>query len=189
MERSEMKTMGPVFMIKCAINLVVALTLFCCGVSLVSIGWRTHAAEMWLGQSSVSLAGGILILLSIPPLLTLLNWANMHNNLHKPTASQARWELDHSAEPRKSLASSTDTTMVEVGPDAVGTDVESLPPLMPVPKKVGKEMLTATETEQIQVTMDGNPLDRWDGKGLPSLLELVPIDSVGQIRYSEADEK
>ena len=195
MERPETKTEmkregrnGPVYKIKCGINLLAALTLFCCGVSLVSIGWKTHAAKMWLGQSSVSLAGGILIFLSIEPLLTLLNWVNMHNDCHQPTASQARWELDHAAEPRKSLASSTDTTIVEVGLED-GDEVESLPPPMPVPKKVGQEMLRTTETEHIQVAMDGNPLDKWDGKGLPSLLELVPINSVGQIRYSEADEK
>ena len=157
MERSEMKkkregNKGPVFRIKCAINLVAALTLFCCGVALVSIGWRTHGAPMWLGPSSVSLAGGILILLSIPSLLTLLNWVNMHNDYHKPTASQARWELDHSAEPRKSLASSTDTTVGLEDGD------ESLPSAMPVPKKVGQEMLKATKTEHIQVAMERNPL-------------------------------
>ena len=196
MERPETKTEmkregrnGPVYMIKCSINLLAALTLFCCGVSLVSIGWKTHAAKMWLGQSSVSLAGGILILLSIDPLLTLLNWVNMHNDYHKPTASQARWELDHSAEPRKSLSSSIDTTNVEVGLED-SYEVGSLPPPpMPVPNKVGQEMLRTTKTEHIQVAMDGNPLGKWDGKGLPSLLELVPLDSVGQIQYSEADEK
>ena len=198
MERPEGKTEtkqegsnGPLYVIRCIVNFVAILILFCCGVALVSIGWRTHAAQMWLGHSSVSLAGGILILLSIDPLLTLLNWVNMHNNYHEPTASQARWELDHSAEPRKSLASSTDTTVVEVRLEDgdVSFSNESLPLPIPVPKMAGQEMLRATKTEHIQVAIDGNPLSRWDGKGLPSLLELVPIDSVGQIRYSEAEEK
>ena len=138
MERTEMETKregnkGPVFKIKCGINLLAVLILFCCGVALVSIGWRTHGAPMWLGPSSVSLAGGILILLSIPSLLTLLNWVNMHNDYHEPTASQARWELDYLDEPRKSLASSTDTTIVEVG---LEDGDESLPSAMPVPKKI-----------------------------------------------------
>ena len=60
---------------------------------------------------------------------------------------------------------------------------------MPVPKKVGQERLRASDTEHIQVAMDENPLHRWDGTGLPSLLEMVPINSVGNIRYSEANEK
>ena len=47
--------------------------------------------------------------------------------------SQARWELDHSAEPRKSLASSTDTTVGLEDGD------ESLPSAMPVPTFVSED--------------------------------------------------
>lgn len=183
---------GCMYRLKCVVNAVSSLVLIACGIALCAIGWRTHGAPMHLGHGSISLCGGVLLLLALPPVMTLLNWVNMHWDYHEASARQARWELEHQVEQTDvrptSSHESTDTTIVQIVEDGLGADVESLPPPLPLPKKPGHETVTVTQTELIKVQMDGNPLDGWDGKGLPSFLDQVPLDKVGQLRYSGPDE-
>ena len=89
---------GPMYRFKCVLNSASSLVFLACGIALVAIGWHPHNAPMHLGHSSVALCGGVLLLLAIAPLMTLLNWVNMHYDYHEPTAEQARWELEHTVE-------------------------------------------------------------------------------------------
>ena len=66
---------------------VGCLVLFCCGVALLSLPVRDMKN---LGSSGIRASGAALILLTLGPILTLLNWFNMRTDLWPALAEQAR---------------------------------------------------------------------------------------------------
>ena len=45
-----------------------------------------------------------------------------------------------------------------------------------------EEAYKKTDTENIKISMPKNPMDKWDGKDMKTLLDAIPLDKAGQLK-------
>ena len=51
------------------------------------------------------------------------------------------------------------------------------------PLNPGEETLRFVDMEDLKVAMARNPMVRWDGRDMDSLLAQIPLARMGQVRY------
>ena len=94
-EGEKTSKMSPLYATKVAVNAFSSFVYLACGIALIVVSNVALAPlegtiKLNLGSYSVGLCGGVLLLFTFMPILTLLNWVNMHKDCHEPTARQAR---------------------------------------------------------------------------------------------------
>lgn len=56
---------------------------------------------------------------------------------------------------------------------------------MQEPVNPGQENLKVVDTEDLKVALIRNPVAKWDGRDMDSLLKQIPLGRMGQLRYSD----
>ena len=66
---------------------------------------------------------------------------------------------------------------------SLSDDDKGTPSPLQEPVNPGQEILKVGDTENLKVALIRNPVARWDGRDMDSLLEQIPLSRMGQLRY------
>ena len=144
--------MGALYVGKLAINFVAFIGMIIAGIVTIVAGVQATNVDtgmLRVRTTSIFIVGALLIVVSFTPLLTALNWINMHRSSEsrkaysERAARQARWELMLDEDLLISGMSPRQGKSRQVEPEPL---VETF--------ELGKEKYVTSEHEHIQITSE-----------------------------------
>ena len=141
--------MGALYVGKLAINFVAFIGMIIAGIVTIVAGVQATNVDtgmLRVRTTSIFIVGALLIVVSFTPLLTALNWINMHRSSEsrkaysERAARQARWELMLDEDLLISGTSPLEGKSRQVEPEPVAETFE-----------LGKEKYVTSEHEHIQI--------------------------------------
>ena len=144
--------MGALYVGKLAINFVAFIGMIIAGIVTIVAGVQATNVDtgmLRVRTTSIFIVGALLIVVSFTPLLTALNWINMHRSSEsrraysERAARQARWELMLDEDLLISGTSPREGKSRQVEPEPL---VETF--------ELGKEKYVTSEHEHIQITSE-----------------------------------
>ena len=142
--------MGALYVGKLAINFVAFIGMIIAGIVTIVAGVQATNVDtgmLRVRTTSIFIVGALLIVASFTPLLTALNWINMHRSSEsrkaysERAARQARWELMLDEDLLISGTSPREGKSRQVEPE-------------PETFELGKEKYVTSEHEHIQITSE-----------------------------------
>ena len=142
--------MGALYVGKLAINFVAFIGMIIAGIVTIVAGVQATNVDtgmLRVRTTSIFIVGALLIVASFTPLLTALNWINMHRSsksrraYSERAARQARWELMLDEDLLISGTSPSEGKSRQVEPE-------------PETFELGKEKYVTSEHEHIQITSE-----------------------------------